>query len=389
MAGRHGRPPMPAHVSRQRSAAGLFSGTCEAAAGGAAAAGSRPGSGQGDVAAAGSAALGTTDTQGSASAQLQTAEGAAEAKPSGALFARKTSSYIAEAADAAAAGMEAAGAEQGVQPPTQQQAERPGQQQLRQRHQQLRVSLPGSDAGLLSAEPSAVSEGPMDSPRHQEQPPGTMAPTPASAASSLAASPWPPGHQRRHPSVDMEGAAAYLQSPAGPQPPDGEAAGGRGAGLQHSSSSAELAAAGAADGMAGGEQQRRQRPSEAEGLVTHAQPQPSAQQHSQEQLPPPQQGAPPLPPPPEVVGEELPPTLLEVRPTTAPRLRGGERALHASKLPTCSLSEHCWRLQPRLLAPAFAGSSLPAAAVSRVEPKSRPLHTVPLLRRPPHGPKSC
>lgn len=321
-------PPVPVPVSRRRSAAGLFSGSGDVAPSGAAVTASQGDSLQSSMAAAGAAALATADPLQSGSLQLETAPAVGKA---GHLFTRKTSSFLCEAAAAAAEDAGAAGVEQAGQPPAQQ------QHHHQQRHRQLRVSLPSSDAGLLSAEASALSEAAADSPRRPPPQPGSVAPTPVSAASSLASTPWPAGHQRQHSAVDLEEAAAHLQSPAGPphqqQEEEGEVDSGRPAGWRRSGGGAGMADA--AGGLAVGQGQAQERAEQlrleqqlqqADRLHGSAQPsqqgahpppQPQQQQLQQQQWHPPRQGAPPLPPAAqqqqgEVVGEELPPSLLEV-----------------------------------------------------------------------------
>lgn len=323
-------PPVPPQVSRRRSAAGLFTGSGDGAPSGAAVTGSQGDSLQSSLAAAGAAALATADTLQSGSLQLETAPAAGKA---GHLFTRKTSSFICEAAAAAAEDAGASGAEQAGRPSEQHQHQR--QQQQQQRCQQLRVSLP-SDAGLLSAEASALSEAAVDSPRRPPPQPGSVAPTPVSAASSLASTPWPAGHQRQHSAVDLEEAAAHLQSPAGLPPQqqeeEGEVDSSRPAGWRRSGGGAVMADV--AGGLAVGQGQAQERAVQlrlehqqqqaerlhgsAQPLQQEAHPPPQQQQWQQQQWHPPRQGAPPLPPAAqqqqsEVVGEELPPTLLEVR----------------------------------------------------------------------------
>ena len=184
------------------------------------------------------------------------------------LCSRLSSSQIAETAEAAA---------QDLAAPQQQRAQQ-GQQ-----GQRLSISLPpGEQAAPLSAEASGASGASTppaaSTPRAHPLSPASL----LSADSSRAPTPGPYGLRHRH-TVDLEGAAAYLQSPADPP-----SAAARRAAWRRSSSSSQLAAAAAAQ-----QQDVAQPPAQ----------QQQAQQQEQQQAQP----------PPEVVGEELPPTLLEVR----------------------------------------------------------------------------
>ncbi|KAL4435655.1 hypothetical protein ABPG77_002618 [Micractinium sp. CCAP 211/92] len=293
-----------------------------------------------------------------------------EAAGRGGLYARRTATFIAEAAE----GAEAELATAGLRPQHSSQALRPQQQAelpapgAAQRREPLSVpppltipladepSTPALPTELAVASSAAGTPTPSSPVRGATRSAAAGGSGAASVSASAAPSPGPFG-LRRQMGVDMEGASAELLSPSHPPRPSAEAAT---AARLHGSDSPlpELAAAQGGPAGQGQAQQMQQGWPQNDVAVGNGE----APQQEQPQRPPPR-----------VEGEELPPSLIQAA-SRAQELLASLRRGPASTWWLCgargTLSGR-WKPSAEARVGASPASSPPAAASKRLSSRTR------------------